>query len=193
MIEKNDIIKMAKHVFRRSNGRQDHHIMHPYREWAIGVLVAITIFLVGGVLGLDRYLTYDEFVISDPVAQENQVMYRSKQVSDAIELYENRQAKFDSLVQSLPQIETEDIASTSEEKEVAEAVSSISQCTVDADCVMVTTDCSDCELAAIAAADQESFLAEKQTQCELNPPETMCDLAFEGEVKCIENTCQLVE
>lgn len=67
------------------------------------------------------------------------------------------------------------------------------QCVVDSDCALVSPDCEDCQFAAIGVDEIETFRAEKQSRCELNPPELMCDIVFNGEVKCINNSCQIVE
>lgn len=67
------------------------------------------------------------------------------------------------------------------------------QCETDSDCMLVSPDCEDCEFAAIAVNELDGFRAEKMNRCELNPPEVMCDIVFTGEVKCIENSCQIFE
>lgn len=67
------------------------------------------------------------------------------------------------------------------------------QCEVDSDCVLVQPDCEDCNFAATASAELEEFQSEKRMRCELNPPKVQCDTVFDGSVKCIKNTCQLVE
>ncbi len=73
------------------------------------------------------------------------------------------------------------------------SVNEIDQCVEDSDCVLVQPDCEDCEFAAISTNGLKDFRAEKQNRCELNPSEIMCDLVFNGEVKCVDNYCQLVQ
>jgi len=69
---------------------------------------------------------------------------------------------------------------------------STAQCVVNSDCVLVTTDCEDCEFSVVGANELDEFREEKRNRCELNPPEVMCDIVFNGEVKCVDNTCQLI-
>ncbi len=45
MISKSDLIKMARHVARRSEGYADPRIMHPARDWLIGLSAATALFL----------------------------------------------------------------------------------------------------------------------------------------------------
>lgn len=70
---------------------------------------------------------------------------------------------------------------------------SVSQCEVDSDCVLVSPDCEDCQFAAIGTNAVDQFREEKRNRCELNPPQIMCDLVFTSEIKCIDNSCQIVE
>lgn len=67
------------------------------------------------------------------------------------------------------------------------------QCIADSDCMLVQPDCEDCTFVAIATSEHEVFSVEKQNRCELNPPKVMCDIVFNGEVKCIDNSCQTTE
>lgn len=117
MIEKQDILKMAKHVFKRSHGANDHNIMHPYRDWAVGLVVAATIFVLGAIYAFNVYISFDNFdiVTSDPAADT--VSYKEAQVSAAIELYEERAIKFAALVESMPTESEVDTATTTENAE----------------------------------------------------------------------------
>ncbi len=76
MIEKTDILKMAKHVLKRVSGGRDHKIMHPYREWGIGVLVSLMLAVVGGMFAVDRYLIYENTSIEIDELPEDVVTYR---------------------------------------------------------------------------------------------------------------------
>ncbi len=66
-------------------------------------------------------------------------------------------------------------------------------CVVDDDCVLVQPDCEDCKFAAISKNAEDQFRTNKTAQCRLNPPKFQCDATFSGEIKCIENVCQLEE
>lgn len=66
-------------------------------------------------------------------------------------------------------------------------------CRVDSDCVLVQPDCEDCEFAAINADELDAFRVEKGNRCEANPPTIMCDIVFNGEVKCIDYVCRVTQ
>jgi hypothetical protein len=66
-------------------------------------------------------------------------------------------------------------------------------CEVDADCVVVTTDCEDCSFDAINREDLAPFRIEKNLYCKENPPQAMCDAVAEGEAKCVSGVCSLVK
>lgn len=84
-----------------------------------------------------------------------------------------------------------------EKVDVQEAImpsnESVSQCEVDSDCALVSPDCEDCQFVAIGTNEVNKFREEKRNRCELNPPQIMCDLVFTGGVKCLDNSCQIVE
>lgn len=102
MIEKKDILKMAKHVFKRAGGGRDHEIMHPYREWGAGVLVALIIAIAGASLAVERYLTYSGINVEVSDIGDDAVKYRGAQVEQALLMYEDRKRKFENLVAEMP-------------------------------------------------------------------------------------------
>lgn len=69
MISKKDIIKMARHVTRRGSNIPDNRLMHPYREWFIGLSGAILIAIVGA--------GYNATVFSHYNSLEGQIAARS--------------------------------------------------------------------------------------------------------------------
>lgn len=66
-------------------------------------------------------------------------------------------------------------------------------CEVDTDCVFFLPDCEDCTVEAIPLSTQADRMTEKQTYCEANPPEAVCDLMITGTPKCVAGSCQIVE
>jgi len=66
MANKNDILKMARHVFRRGQSIPDRRLMHPKREWAIGLIVALAVMVVGFWYNLDRFSYYRDLESAVP-------------------------------------------------------------------------------------------------------------------------------
>ena len=58
MISKKDITKMVKNVVRRDRGVPDRRLMHPRREWSVGLLLWITVVLAGGFYAAVTFNTY---------------------------------------------------------------------------------------------------------------------------------------
>lgn len=102
MINKADILKMAKHVTKRVAGGRDHEIMHPYRDWSIGIIASTIIIVIGGMWGVDRYLSYQNINIELGADSEGEVVYREAQVKTALSIYERRASDFDTLVAEIP-------------------------------------------------------------------------------------------
>ncbi len=92
MIDTTEITKMVKHIVRRDNGIPDSNIMHPMREWGIGILVT-AIAVVGGVIfNIFLYQTYTAALTTVVPVQETAVPYQAANVAAAIEWY-TKQAK----------------------------------------------------------------------------------------------------
>ncbi len=62
-------------------------------------------------------------------------------------------------------------------------------CNVDNDCVLVPLDCEDCKLGTLNKEVLQKYTEVKNEYCSINKPEIMCDIAFTGELKCINNKC----
>jgi len=97
-ISKTEIVKMAEHVFRRSHGVPDKRLMHPRREWIIGLLLFLTIVFAGGVLSVGMFSQYQNL---DTDAGETIIevpQYNSALVTNVIDTYKDRTEAYDSLI-----------------------------------------------------------------------------------------------
>ena len=97
MIERKDILKMVRHVTKRSRGVPDKKLIHPRREWLIGLVLFIVV-LAGG-------LTYNSFSYQKALtvgSEESEgttgvVQYRTGLVEDALTIYRERKLRFEEL------------------------------------------------------------------------------------------------
>ena len=114
MIEKHDILKMARHVFKRASGQGDNEIMHPDREWGTGIAVAFVIMLVGGYMAAATYLDFEAADVDGGDAGVSVVNYNEEAVKEANELYEARQQEFEELINApaVPSDDGEDVATS---------------------------------------------------------------------------------
>lgn len=82
MITKHNIIKMVRHIVRRGDGYPDHRIMHPARDWSVGLLGVAVLFL-GTSVGagylfwrIDNTATEAYTVTIDPVTYDQKLIKR---------------------------------------------------------------------------------------------------------------------
>ena len=64
-------------------------------------------------------------------------------------------------------------------------------CKIDTDCILFQPDCEDCKFEAVSKNSLSELQEKKKAHCNDNPPKTQCDLEFNGDVKCFDNTCTL--
>lgn len=95
MITMHDIAKTARHIARRGEGYRDRRIMHPARDWLIGFLVAILLFL-GSAAG-SGYLFWKNMTRSEEEATVEPVTYDPKLVRNVLSGYRAREERYESL------------------------------------------------------------------------------------------------
>jgi len=94
MISKKDILKMIKHVSKRSRSIPDRRLMHPKREWTI-TLVMLAVVLVAG--SVHSFYKFNKLSNLDKqlVAGESKVVeYKTSLLSDVLDFYEDRTSRF---------------------------------------------------------------------------------------------------
>ena len=65
------------------------------------------------------------------------------------------------------------------------------KCELNKDCVLFQPDCEDCEFDTINSKMLSKYLESKNQNCSIFKPEKMCEVAFMGEIKCINNKCAI--
>ena len=99
MISKKDIIKMARTVSKRSQGYRPHRMMHPNRDWLIGIALLIVVVLVGGFINAQEYMAYNALEDETEGAALSIKKYRYSLAKDVRTMYEERSQKFGSLAE----------------------------------------------------------------------------------------------
>jgi len=90
MIDKKSIIKMANHVFHRSQGYADRRLIHPQRDWVIGMGVFATAVLVGSITAGNVFVTYRNISDADSDLIETTPAYKEMIVNSTLEEYRLR-------------------------------------------------------------------------------------------------------
>ena len=92
---------MVQHILRHSKGLRDHKIMHPEREWIIGLGIGLIIFTATAYHSAftywkDKHMTSSsEAVTAQPI-----VVYRGVMVKDALTRFDMRNRERDELIGS---------------------------------------------------------------------------------------------
>lgn len=101
MISKKDITKAAKKILRRQKGLRDHQIIHPQREWIIGLLLMC--FIVGGIAvwSSTTYLSItDQSVTTNNSETGSQTVYRTEVVDAALTMFRERAENYEKLLEN---------------------------------------------------------------------------------------------
>lgn len=111
------ITLLTKRFFKKQQIVRDPQIMHPDREWAIGLFVAALIFAVSGYWSIQTYLSNRSATAHGVVDDKAETVYRASIVKEALETVRNRERELQNLTQSVVIPEpTPEVASTTPEE-----------------------------------------------------------------------------
>ena len=100
MINKNKILKAAKEIFHSNRSNFNQQLIHPQREWLIGILCSFVIFGVSGFISAKWYKENRSIQISRSVdTQTEQVVYRESLVAAALERFSVRKKELEFLTE----------------------------------------------------------------------------------------------
>ncbi len=99
MIHRNKISEIARKLVKPNNiSLRSLQIMHPQREWGIGLLIAVLIFAGSGIWSAKTYLSYRNFSLeNDSEIETNSVVYRETLVESALATFASKKISFDNL------------------------------------------------------------------------------------------------
>ena len=105
MINKKHIADMARHITRHAKGLKDPRIMHPEREWVLGLAVALGIFTVTAAGSAFSYMKNKHPVAESTEGASEVPVYRESIVKDALKQLETRDREREALLSgmSLPE------------------------------------------------------------------------------------------
>lgn len=94
MISKKDILQMARHIIKRGKGIPDRRLMHPYREWFIGLFGMMCVIGAGATYNAITFRYYN--ALEDHVVgnQPSAVEYRHDVAERVLTTYEERSAEY---------------------------------------------------------------------------------------------------
>lgn len=94
MISKKDILKMVRHVSKRSRGIPDRRLIHPKREWCIGLVIFVVIVFSGVFYNGHTYQRYNNIASELEEPTSGVVTYKANVVNETLEYYRERERRF---------------------------------------------------------------------------------------------------
>lgn len=105
MISKKDIAKIAKQILKRQRGLRDHQIIHPAREWFVGLGLSLLILIGGATWSAFTYIEVSKRTVE---TTETEVVtanvYRADIVNAALSKFRERTDNFNQLLQNRTQV-----------------------------------------------------------------------------------------
>lgn len=132
MAHKDLFKKIATRITQKHTALQNSRIMHPVRDWAIGLIIAVVLFFMSAAWSANEYVTYRDVTVVAQNIDEEVVVYRASMVSAALQEFEQRAILHQSLLtQSAPVVveaPVESVATSSvvtEDEEYTDAAEAI--------------------------------------------------------------------
>ena len=100
---------MAKHTFRIRQGYPDRRLMHPEREWLIGICIFIVFIFVGSLIAGRIFMQYKNFNNTVNVTAQTVPQYQKDTVQEALFLYKMRADTFNILSKQTPDTQDNEV------------------------------------------------------------------------------------
>lgn len=129
MIKKYDIIAAARAIVHKNKGYRIPVLIHPQRDWWIGIGIFALIVFIGGAVLAKMYVTNDSLDSLTGVEADRIPRYRQEVVSDALSVYRSRAAAYQAFVENRPVapivVEVATTTATSTEEVVEDSIEAV--------------------------------------------------------------------
>lgn len=106
MISKKNFLKMFHRTTKHSQSIPDRQLMHPSREWSIGLLLGLISIIAGSVYATVVFNRYASISVEGETAMIDQPRYKRADALAAIERYQAKMAEYNALIQIQSEITT---------------------------------------------------------------------------------------
>ncbi len=89
---------MVQHIVRRNRGVSDPQIMHPMREWLIGIIATVIVGVFGSISAAFLYHSYDVLRGTEIAVVATSTPYKTKVVERALVEYREKRENYDVLL-----------------------------------------------------------------------------------------------
>jgi hypothetical protein len=119
------ITQLKQKFFKKKPVIRDPQLMHPEREWSVGLVIAVLVFSLCGLWSIYTYLK-NRSISASPIEQNTQqTVYRESVVSEALEIVAKRKRTLDQLTSQTAELVIVEVVATTTtpvEEEVVEQV-----------------------------------------------------------------------
>jgi len=103
MINKNQFTNIAKKILKSHKGLKDPRIMHPEREWVVGLVVSVVIFATVATWSYFVYLKYQNLSTDNNDEQSTEtVVYNEALMKSALQEFSSRRKHYEELLAESP-------------------------------------------------------------------------------------------
>lgn len=122
MIDKNIVKNIANHIFHPHKKEFiDNNLMHPEREWSIGLMFGMVLVLAGGLWSVNSYLLYNEVSIENADSSTPDLfVYRASVVGEVLNNFSERKKIYDSLLPKSEDLNQVLVATTTQSTSTSE-------------------------------------------------------------------------
>ena len=96
-ISKTEILKVVSHLKKRVRGIPDHRIMHPVRDWTIGLAVTTIIFICSTLYAGYAFLVRSKAVDDEIRIESTVIVYKRDAAQEVMEEFSDRVSNFEAL------------------------------------------------------------------------------------------------
>jgi len=101
MINKQEIKNIAKRILKFRRGVRDHQIIHPSRDWFIGLAISVLLFGTSAAWSAHVYINHKNSSVGEVVGVvEEVVVYREAMVAAALQYFGDKQEFYTNLLHS---------------------------------------------------------------------------------------------
>jgi len=97
MITKKEILKMVTHVTKRAVNIPDRKLIHPDREWAIGLLACFLFLVAGFVYNAQRFSYFNSIEAHLTESSSGIVKYNRSDLENVLQHFDEQTVKFQQL------------------------------------------------------------------------------------------------
>jgi len=107
MFNRDKITELAKSVLKPKGVISGTSLIHPTREWGIGLVIAVVVFLITSFWSLQTYLKHKNLSVTDKPTDIQTPEYKADLIDGSLEIIKNKATEFDGLVAGAKNIPAE--------------------------------------------------------------------------------------